>query len=91
MDVINPSFSNQIFKPNLSPGFGIVSDEKCFISCIINEPDVVKQTLFKYSPNSPAALEIKKLAAYLSGRKYEKPKLVGTRNLIQRLADWLMR
>jgi len=51
----------------------------------------LKQTLLKYSPNSPAAVEIKKLAAYLTGRKYEKPKLVGTRNLIQRLADWLMR
>jgi len=51
----------------------------------------LKEPLIKCSPDSPAAIEIKKLAAHLTGRKYEEPKLVRTRNLIQRLVDWLMR
>lgn len=50
-----------------------------------------KKPLIEYLPHSPAALEIKRLSAWLSGRKYEKPKLTKTRNLIQRLVDWLMR
>ena len=51
----------------------------------------LKEPLIKYSPNSPAAIEIKKLATYLTGRNYEKPKLVTPRNLIQRLVSWLSR
>lgn len=50
-----------------------------------------KKPLIEYSPNSPAAVEIKKLAALLTGKKYEKPKLVKTRNLVQRLVGWLTR
>jgi septum site-determining protein MinD len=37
----------------------------------------VKQPLVGYSPDSPASVEIKKLAANLSGRKYEPPKPKG--------------
>lgn len=50
-----------------------------------------KKPLIEYSPNSPAAIEIKKLAAWLSGRKYEPPKLSEAKNLMQRFIDWLRR
>ena len=51
----------------------------------------VKKPLVEFMPNSPASLEIRKLAAWLSGRKYEKPKLNKTRNLVQRFVIWLRR
>jgi septum site-determining protein MinD len=50
-----------------------------------------KKPLVQYVPNSPASLEIRRLAALLSGRKYEKPKLIKNRNLVQRLVVWLRR
>ena len=50
-----------------------------------------KRPLVEYMPNSPASLEIRRLAAWLTGRKYEKPKLIKTRNLVQRLVIWLRR
>lgn len=49
----------------------------------------VKKPLIEYSPNSPAAVEIKKLAAVLTGKKHEQPKV--RRSLIQRFVDWLVR
>ncbi|MDI6826538.1 MAG: cell division ATPase MinD [Candidatus Aenigmarchaeota archaeon] len=48
-----------------------------------------KKPLVNYSPNSPAAIEIKKLAAWLSGRKYEKIKSRRSMNLLQRFVAWL--
>jgi len=50
-----------------------------------------KKPLIEYSPNSPAAVEIKKLAALLIGKKYKPPKLTEARNLVQRLVGWLTR
>jgi septum site-determining protein MinD len=47
-----------------------------------------KRPLVEYIPNSPASIEIKRLAALLSGRKYEKP-IIKNKNLIQRLVFWL--
>ena len=49
----------------------------------------IKKPLVEYSPNSPAAIEIKKLAAWLSGKKYEPPKSSGSKNLVQRFVNWL--
>jgi len=49
----------------------------------------VKKPLVEYMPNSPASIEIKRLAALLTGKKYEKPKLIKTKNLIQKLVVWL--
>jgi len=57
----------------------------------VSKSIALKEPLIKYSPNSPASIEIKKLATYLTGKEYEKPKLVTTRNLIQRLVAWLIR
>ncbi|MEM2174783.1 MAG: cell division ATPase MinD [Candidatus Micrarchaeia archaeon] len=50
------------------------------ISQIPEDPNVEKciqqkKLLFEVCPNSPAAIEIKKLAAFLSNRKYEPPKV----------------
>lgn len=57
----------------------------------VPESIVEKRPLIEYAPNSPAAVEIKKLAAWLTGRKYEPPKFSKTRNLVQKLAAWLSR
>ena len=51
----------------------------------------VKKPLIEYSPNSPAAVEIKKLAALLTGKEYKPSKLTETKNLVQRLVGWLTR
>ena len=48
-----------------------------------------KQNIFEHSPYSPAAVEIKRIAANISGRHYEAPKMRTTRNLIQRVAFWM--
>lgn len=48
-----------------------------------------KQNIFEYAPYSPAAIEIKRLAAKLTGKTYNPPKLRKTRNLVQRMAYWL--
>lgn len=50
-----------------------------------------KKPLIEYAPNSPAAIEMKKLAAMLSGKKYEEPSLTRARNLVQRIAEWIAR
>lgn len=47
-----------------------------------------KKNVFEYSPYSPAAIEIKKLAATLTGREYDPPKR-RYRNIFQRLSSWL--
>jgi len=47
-----------------------------------------KRPVVEYAPGSPAAIEIKKLAAWLSGKEYE-PKSSRTKNLLQRLVEWL--
>ena len=44
-----------------------------------------KQPIVGYSPDSPASIEIKKIAANLSGRKYEPPKSKG---FWQKIYDW---
>jgi len=64
------------------------------IAEIPEDPNVAKsiaakKPLIQYSPKSPAAVEIKKLAAQLTGRKYKQSKL--SKSLIQRFVDWLMR
>ncbi|MBL7169855.1 MAG: cell division ATPase MinD [Candidatus Aenigmarchaeota archaeon] len=46
----------------------------------------MKQPLVGYSPESPAAIEIKKLAAHLTGRSYEPPKSKG---FWQKIVDWV--
>ena len=50
-----------------------------------------KKPLIEYSPNSPAAVEIKNLAALLTGKEYKPTKSTEARNLVQRLVGWLMR
>jgi len=50
-----------------------------------------KTPLVSLSPDSPAAIEIKKLAAFLSGKKYEEPQIRKTANLLQKLVVWLKR
>jgi len=50
-----------------------------------------KKPLIEYSPNSPAAVEIEKLAALLTGKEYKPQKLAEARNLVQRLVGWLTR
>ena len=57
----------------------------------VSKSIALKEPLIKQFPNSPASIEIKKLAAYLAGKEYEKPKFIGTRNLVQRLVAWLIR
>jgi len=47
-----------------------------------------KEPLIKFSPNSPAAIEIKKLAARLSGRRYQEPTKKG---LWKTFVDWFTR
>jgi septum site-determining protein MinD len=49
-----------------------------------------KKPLVEYMPNSPASLEIKRLAAWLTGRKYEKPKIENP-SLVKKLIFWLKR
>jgi len=49
-----------------------------------------KKTIIEYDPNSPAAIEIMKLAAWLAGKEYEPPKISKAKNLVQRLASWLL-
>jgi len=46
----------------------------------------VKQPIVGYKPNSPAAVEIKKLAAELSGRSYTPPK---PRSFWEKLFGWI--
>jgi len=41
----------------------------------IEEAIQQKKVIYEYSPNSPAAIEIKKLAAYLTGRNYQPPQM----------------
>lgn len=48
----------------------------------------VKKSLVEFLPDSPAAVEIKRLAAHLTGRKFE-PIHPESKNLIRRLVDWL--
>jgi septum site-determining protein MinD len=48
-----------------------------------------KKPLVEISPNSPAAIEIKKLAAKLSGRKY-KEEIIEKKGLLKRFAGWLV-
>ncbi len=50
-----------------------------------------KKPLIQYSPDSPAAVEIKRLATFLTGRKYKKPELTKTESLLQRIIRWLIR
>jgi septum site-determining protein MinD len=50
----------------------------------------LKKPLVEFSPDSPAAVEIKKLAALLTGRKYER-EVSQKRGLIRRFIDWLVR
>jgi septum site-determining protein MinD len=57
----------------------------------ISKSIAAKKPLIQYAPNSPAAIEIKKLASILSGKKYQEPKLNITRNLVQKFVVWLMR
>ncbi len=64
------------------------------IAEIPEDPNVAKsiatkKPLIEYSPNSPAAVEIKKLAARLAEKKYKQPRL--SRNIIQRFVHWLTR
>jgi len=49
-----------------------------------------KKPLVHYDPTSPASIEIKKLAAKLSGREYKPPKRNITSGLITKLVDWLL-
>jgi len=51
---------------------------------------VAKKPLIEFSPYSPAATEIKKLAARLSGRKYQE-ELIEKKGLFKRFVDWLIR
>lgn len=46
-----------------------------------------KKTVIEHAPDSPAAVEIMKLAAWLSGRKYEAPRKSST--IWERLINWL--
>lgn len=46
-----------------------------------------KKLLYEFSPSSPAAIEIKRLAAYLTGRRYEPPQF--NVSLWQRFFNWL--
>jgi septum site-determining protein MinD len=48
-----------------------------------------KQPLVYYAPDSPAAIEIKKLAAWLSGRSYKAPR-IGVSGLLNKLVNWLV-
>jgi len=48
----------------------------------------VKKPLIKFSPRSPAAVEIKRLAARLSGRRYQE---LTEKGLFKRFVDWLIR
>lgn len=48
-----------------------------------------KKLIFEYSPYSPAAIEIKKLAAWLTGNRFEEPKQ--TFSLWERFVNWLIR
>jgi len=50
----------------------------------------VKRPLIEVFPNSPAALEIKKLAARLSGRKYRE-EIVEEKGMWKRVVDWLIK
>jgi len=50
----------------------------------------VKKPLIEFFPNSPAAVEIKKLAARLSGNKYRE-ELIEKKGRLRRFVDWLIR
>jgi septum site-determining protein MinD len=50
----------------------------------------IKKPLVEFFPDSPAAIEIKKLAARLVGREY-KEKATEKRGLFRRFIDWLVR
>jgi len=50
-----------------------------------------KKPLIEYSPDSPAAIEIKHLASFLTGRESKKPELTKSGNLLQRFIGWLTR
>jgi len=49
-----------------------------------------KKPLIEIYPYSPAAVEIKKLAASLSGRKYQK-ELIEKKDLLKKFVNWLIR
>jgi septum site-determining protein MinD len=51
----------------------------------------LKRPIIEYAPNSPAAIEIRKLAAWLTGKRYEPPKLTGSKNLFFRFVEWIKR
>jgi len=57
----------------------------------VSKSIAAKKPLIEYAPASPAAIEIKKLATMLSGKKYKETKLTRARNLVQRLVSWLKR
>ncbi len=46
-----------------------------------------KKPVIDHAPDSPAAVEIKKLAAWMTGKKYESPKKSST--MLQKLINWL--
>ena len=65
------------------------------ISEIPEDPNVAlsvaaKKPLIGFLPNSPAAVEIKKLAARLSGRKYQG-EFIEKKGRLRRFVDWLIR
>ena len=65
------------------------------ISEIPEDPNVAlsvaaKKPLIGFLPNSPAAVEITKLAARLSGRKYQE-ELIQKKGRWKRFVDWLIR
>lgn len=60
----------------------IPEDENVALSTAMKEP------VIEYSPNSPASIEVKKLAAKLCGKKF---RVIKPRNLIGRFIDWLRR
>lgn len=49
----------------------------------------VKKPLVKFYPSSPAAIEIKKLAAWLSGKKYKK-EMIEKKGRFERFVRWLI-
>ena len=48
-----------------------------------------KKPIIQYSPNSPAAVEIKRLASFLTGREYKETKTIENPGLFRRIVNWL--
>jgi MinD-like ATPase involved in chromosome partitioning or flagellar assembly len=55
------------------------------------EAIAAKTPIVEYNPNSPAAIEFRRLAHYLTGKKFEQKKEKKIYSLIHRLARWLGR